>query len=660
MTRTPMWTPSDRRVAKSEIVRFGNFLGKSIVQNVSNGDDLARLSLADPESFWSALWDYAGVLGDKGAAPYLTGSGMIGARFFPDAQLNYAENLLRLGERRDPGATAIVFRGEDKVRLRWSWAELETHVSRLQQALADAGVGPGDRVAGLLPNRPEAIAAMLAAVSLGAVWCSASPDFGARAVLDRFGQIEPKILFATDGYWYAGKRIDIAQKLGSVVQQLPSVTRTVVIDYLGIAQETADSLHNGITYSAFKAAVPARPLRFERLPFDHPLFILFSSGTTGVPKCIVHRAGGVLLQHLKEHALHADIQLGNRLFYFTTLGWMMWNWLVSGLARGATLLLYDGSPFHPGPEVLFDYASDEKMTHFGTSAKYIDSLRKVGLRPSENHDLSNLRTMMSTGSPLVGDCFDYVYGTIKHDLHLASISGGTDIVSCFVTGDPTLPVHRGEIQRAGFGLAVDVWRDDGARAADCEKGELVCTAPFPSMPLGFWGDKDGSRYRSAYFERFPGIWCQGDFAERRETGGFVIHGRSDATLNPGGVRIGTAEIYAEVEKFVGLRDSVVIGQETGDDVRVVLFVTLAKGAELTEALVQDIKSAIRSGSSPRHVPALVLAVDDIPRTKSGKVTELAVRDVVHGRAVKNTDSLGNPEALDCFRDLPALRLASEA
>jgi len=384
--------------------------------------------------------------------------------------------------------------------------------------------------------------------------------------------------------------------------------------------------------------------------------VLFSSGTTGAPKCIVHRAGGVLLQHLKEQALHADIKPGSRLFYFTTLGWMMWNWLVSGIAQGATLLLYDGSPFHPGPSVLFDYATAERMTHFGTSAKYIDSLRKEGFRPGATHDLSALSAMMSTGSPLVSESFDYVYRALKEDIHLASISGGTDIVSCFVLGDPTAPVFRGEIQRPGFGLAVDVWTDNGQPAANGEKGELVCTAPFPSMPLGFWGD-DGTRYRDAYFARFPGVWCQGDFAERRATGGFVIHGRSDATLNPGGVRIGTAEIYAEVEKFAEVADAVVIGQDIGDDVRVVLFVVMAAGQNLAEALIARIKSAIRTGSSPRHVPALVLAVADIPRTKSGKVTELAVRDVVHGRPVKNTDSLANPAALDCFRDLPELGLA---
>ena len=655
MSAPVVWSPGEARIATAEITRFARAVATRTGREIAGSTALARAAADDPEAFWTAIWDEMGVIGDKGTAPFITGAAMIDTRFFPASRLNVAENLLRLGPPRNPNADALVFRGEDKVRMRWSWAELETHVSRLQQALAAAGVGPGDRVAALLPNRPEAVAAMLAAVSLGAVWSSASPDFGARAVLDRFGQIAPKVLFTTDGYWYAGKRIEIADKLVEIVAGLPSVTTTVVIDYLGEAEAVAGTLPGAVSFEAFAAAHAAAPLTFARQPFDHPLYILFSSGTTGAPKCIVHRAGGVLLQHLKEHALHGDIGPGDRLFYFTTLGWMMWNWLVSGLARGATLLLFDGSPFHPGPEVLFDYASDERMTHFGTSAKYIDSLRKAVFAPAPQHDLAPLRAMLSTGSPLVPDSFDYVYAEIKSDLHLASISGGTDIVSCFVTGDPTRPVHRGEIQGPGLGMAVDVWTEDGAPAADGEKGELVCTQPFPSMPLGFWGDDDGARYRSAYFDRFPGVWCQGDFAERRATGGFVIHGRSDATLNPGGVRIGTAEIYAEVEKFAELRDSVVIGQDIGDDVRVVLFVVMAEGRALDETLVTAIKSAIRRGSSPRHVPALILEVDDIPRTKSGKISEIAVRDVVHGRTVKNTDALANPDALNCFRDLSALR-----
>ncbi|WP_306133003.1 acetoacetate--CoA ligase [Roseivivax marinus] len=657
MTDDPIWSPSDQQAAGSEILRFGTYVTEQTGADISDGRDLAEWALSDPSTFWEALWDFFGIVGDKGVKPYVVGDDMISTRFFPGARFNFAENLLRLGGRRDPGSTAIVFRGEDKVQLRWTWEDLETHVSRLQKALAQAGVGPGDRVAGLLPNRPEAVAAMLATASLGGVWCSASPDFGARAVLDRFGQIEPKVVFATDGYWYAGKHFEIGEKLGAICQQLPSVTRTVVVDYLGIAQQTADRLHNGITFTAFESAVAASDLEFHQTCFDHPIYILFSSGTTGVPKCIVHRSGGVLLQHLKEHALHSDLRRGDRLFYYTTLGWMMWNWLVSGLARGAAIFLYDGSPFHPGPEVLFDYASEERITHFGTSAKYIDSLRKAGFQPSAEHDLSPLRSMMSTGSPLLPESFDYVYRTIKNDIHLASISGGTDIVSCFVTGDPTAPVHRGEIQCSGFGLSVDVWTESGVPAIYGEKGELVCTEPFPSMPLGFWGDETGDQYRQTYFERFRGVWCQGDFAERRSTGGYVIHGRSDATLNPGGVRIGTAEIYAEVEKFTQIRDAVVIGHDVGDDVRVVLFVSLIPPASLTEQLVLEIKRAIRTGSSPRHVPSLILSVHDIPRTRSGKISELAVRDVVHGRPVTNMESLENPDALDCFRNVKELQIS---
>jgi acetoacetyl-CoA synthetase len=650
----PIRVPSDLAIARSEVSRFIHFCARRIGRELADTNALADWSVAEPAAFWEAIWDYFGVVGDKGTTVLTGDPGMTEVRFFPEAQLNFAENLLTMGEARDPNMTALVFQAEDKTFRRWTWADLNTHVSRLQQALRDTGVGPGSRVAALLPNCPEAVAAMLAATSLGATWCSASPDFGARAVLDRFGQIAPEVLFSTDGYWYAGKRIEIGQKLGAIVAHLPTLARTVIIDGLGGAQEVADTLHNGITLPAFEASVAAAPLTFARMPFDHPLYILFSSGTTGAPKCIVHRAGGVLLQHVKEHALHADISPGDRLFYFTTLGWMMWNWLVSGLARGATLVLYDGSPFHPEGSVLWDLAQKERVTHFGTSAKYIDTIRKHGLAPVRTHALPQLRTVLSTGSPLLPENFDYVYDSVGRDLHLASISGGTDIVSCFVCGDPTKAVWRGEIQRPGFGMDVQVWTEDGRRAAPGEKGELVCANAFPSIPLGFWGD-DGTRYRDTYFSRFPGVWCQGDFAEQRESGGFVIHGRSDATLNPGGVRIGTAEIYAEVEKFPEVRESVVIGQDIGDDVRVVLFVALAEGDEISEDLSRRIKTAIRIGSSPRHVPALIIAVPDIPRTKSGKVSELAVRDVVHGRPVKNTDALSNPEALDHFHGLAALR-----
>ncbi|WP_281840822.1 acetoacetate--CoA ligase [Sinisalibacter aestuarii] len=648
---TPIWTPSEARLRDSEIMRFNAFVNARAGTALASGAALRDWSVANRADFWSAIWDFFGVIGDKGEAPWITGEGMLGERFFPGASLNFAENLLGLARPADDDIPALVFRGEDKARMSWSWGELVAQVSKMQQALAKAGVGEGDRVAGLLPNRPESVAAMLAVVSLGAVWSSASPDFGTRAVLDRFAQIAPKLLITTDGYWYNGKRIGIAEKLAEVRAGLTSVEQVVVIDYLGEAEAVAATLPGGISWDGFTAGEVVAPLRFTRVPFDHPLYILFSSGTTGAPKCIVHRSGGVLLQHLKEHALHGDLKPGDRLFYFTTLGWMMWNWLMSGLARGATLMLFDGSPFAPGPGVLWDFAAEERFSQFGTSAKYIDTLRKSGFEPKAEHDLSALRTVFSTGSPLLVHGFEFIYDAVKRDVHLASISGGTDIVSCFVGGDPTAPVWAGEIQGGGFGMPVDVWSAPDTPAPPGEKGELVCTAAFPSMPLGFWGDEDGSRYRSAYFELFEGIWCQGDYAERTEHGGYVIHGRSDATLNPGGVRIGTAEIYAEVEKFPELRESVVIGVDSDGDQRVVLFVVMAAGQNLTGALIARIKAAIRAGSSPRHVPAEILEVADIPRTKSGKISELAVKDVVHGRKVKNVGALDNPQALDGF---PAL------
>ncbi len=657
---SPLWSPSADRLRAAEMTRFRRECETRASRDFADTPALHAWSLAEPAAFWEAVWDVFGVVGEKGGekgGETLTEpDAMPGARFFPQASLNFAENLLRPHPGVGGEADALVSICEDTRERRWSWNRLRAEVSRLQQAMSDAGIEPGDRVAGLLPNIPESIAIMLAATSLGAVWCSASPDFGPRGVLDRFGQIEPKLLFAADGYRYAGKRIDLAPKLAEVLPQLPTLRRAIVVPVLDGGLDPATLPGGvGLGLDAFLAPFEPAELRFRRLPFDHPLFILFSSGTTGAPKCIVHRAGGVLLQHLKEHALHTDVKPGDRLFYFTTLGWMMWNWLVSGLARGATLLLFDGSPFHPGPDVLFDYAQREGMTHFGTSAKFIDALNKAGRRPCETHDLGPLRAMMSTGSPLGVEGFRFVYEGIKADLHLASISGGTDIVSCFVLGDPTRPVWSGEIQGPGLGMAVEVWTDEGRPAAVGEKGELVCTRPFPAMPLGFFADETGERYRAAYFDRFPGVWCHGDFAETTEHGGLVIHGRSDATLNPGGVRIGTAEIYAQVETIPEINEALCIGQDHAGDVRVVLFVTLAEGAALTDALRDTIRRAIRTGASPRHVPAVILDVADIPRTKSGKIVELAVRDIVHGRDVRNKEALANPEALALYRDRPELR-----
>jgi len=648
MTETPLWTPSRERVEKSAMTAFMAQAGKRAGRSFAGYRDLHRWSIDQREAFWSLVWDFCGIVGEKGER-LLIDDRMPGARFFPDARLNFAENLLR----KTGSGDAIVFRGEDKVQSRLSWDELHALVSRIRQALEAEGVKQGDRVAAMMPNMPETVAGMLAAASLGAIWSSCSPDFGEQGVLDRFGQIEPVVFFAPDGYWYNGKQNDVTAKVKAVLEKLPTVRRTIMVDYLRTAPKAVTAIPGAVTLDDAIAPFAAKPIEFARLPFSHPLYILFSSGTTGIPKCIVHSAGGTLIQHLKEQQIHSDVRENDRFFYFTTCGWMMWNWLVSGLASGVTLLLYDGSPFHPDGNVLFDYAAAEKMTYFGTSAKFIDAIRKAGIRPIDTHDLSAVRMVASTGSPLSPEGFAYVYDAVKKDVHLASVSGGTDIVSCFVTGIPTEPVWVGEIQGPGLGMAVDVWNDDG-KPVMREKGELVCTRAFPPMPIMFWNDPGEKKYRAAYFERFDDIWCHGDFAEWTEHGGMIIYGRSDATLNPGGVRIGTAEIYNQVEQMPEIVESICIGQDWDSDVRVVLFVRLAADVSLDADLERRIKAKIRAGASPRHVPAKIVAVADIPRTKSGKITELAVRDVVHGRAVKNKEALANPEALDLYRNLPQL------
>jgi len=649
-TRLPLWTPDPRRVAASRMVAFRDAANARHALSLNTYRELHAWSVTHRPEFWDLVWDFTKVVGEKGARVLIDGERMPGARFFPDARLNFAENLLR---RRD-GKAAIVFRGEDKVLRRVTWAELASLVSRLQQALVAHGVQKGDRVAAMLPNLPESVALMLAVTSLGAIFSSCSPDFGERGVLDRFGQIEPKVFVACDGYWYAGKRVEIADKLKTIASSLPTAGKVVIVPYLGEAAAIAKNLPRAVDLEAFLAPFAPKAVAFERLSFDHPIYILYSSGTTGVPKCIVHGAGGILLQHLKEHQLHCDVRPGERLFYFTTLGWMMWNWLVTGLASEATLCLYDGSPFAPDAGVLFRYAEGEKINVFGTSAKFIDAVKKSGLVPKQEFDLSAMRMITSTGSPLAPESFDFVYQSIKPDVHLASISGGTDLAACFVLGEPTSPVWKGEIQAPALGMAVDVWSEAGAHV-EGERGELVCTKAFPSMPVKFWNDPDGKKYRVAYFERFPGVWCHGDFAEWTKHGGMIIHGRSDATLNPGGVRIGTAEIYAQVEQIPEIAEAIAIGQEWERDVRIVLFVRLQDGAVLDDALIERVKKQIRAGASPRHIPAKIIAVADIPRTRSGKITELAVRDVVHGRPVKNTEALANPEALELYRDLPTLR-----
>jgi len=651
MSAEPLWSPDAARIAAHRLTKFMQSVNASRGTALKTYADVHEFSVREPANFWSDVWDFCGVRAEtRGQRVLVDGDKLPGAQFFPDAKLNLTQNLLR----RNDDTPAMVFRGEDKVRYQVSWRELGDTVSRLHQAFRDFGITAGDRVCAVMPNMPETIMAFAGANSLGAVWSSCSPDFGERGILDRFGQIEPSILIVCDGYYYNGKTFDIADKIAQVVKGLPTLKKVIVVNYTGNAPATAAKLPHAVTFDDFIEPYSPAPIDYKMLPFDHPLYILFSSGTTGVPKCIVHGTGGVLLKHLCEHQLHGGINPGDRVFYFTTCGWMMWNWLASALASEATLMLYDGSPFAPSETVLFDYADEERFALFGTSAKFIDAVKKTGWRPMDTHSLETVHTIMSTGSTLVPESFDFVYEAIKQDVHLASMSGGTDLCGCLVGINPFGSVWSGEIQVAGLGHDIQVF-DDAGNPMKQGKGELVNTNSFPSMPLGFLNDDTGQRYHNAYYARFDNVWCQGDFAEWSENGGMIIHGRSDATLNPGGVRIGTAEIYAQVEQIPEVIEGLAIGQDWDNDVRVVLFVRLADGVALNEALEKKIRMQVRTGASPRHVPEKIIAVADIPRTKSGKITELAVRDVVHGRPVKNVEALANAEALDLFKNLPTLQ-----
>ena len=640
-----VWTPSQDQILNSNLKKFTEFVEENTGKHFKSYDELHHFSISNPE-FWRFIIEFCKVEGEWNG-PIYEGENIFSAQWFPQSKLNFAENMLK--NRSDD--EALIFRCEDRISETLSFAELYNQVSKTAQHLKELGVTKGDRVAGFLPNFAGSIVAMLATASVGAIWSSCSPDFGEQGVIDRFGQIEPKVLFCVDGYFYNGKTHNCLDKIKSFTARLPSLKQVVIFDYASLNNII---INNSISYQEIVENYEASEIGFERVGFDHPLYIMYSSGTTGVPKCIVHGHGGTLVQHLKEHQLQTNISSGDRVFYFTTCSWMMWNWLVSALGTGATIMLYDGSPTYPDNTVLWQFADEEEFSHFGTSAKYIETLMKDDVNPSAIFKLSNLKVICSTGSPLSAECYDYIYNNVGY-VHLASISGGTDIVSCFVLGVPNIPVRRGEIQGAGLGMAVEIW-DDSGRVNRGERGELVCTKPFPSRPVKFWNDIDGRKYHAAYFDRFEGVWAHGDFAEQTPDGGYIIYGRSDATLNPGGVRIGTAEIYRQVDRVKEVLESIVIGQIWESDTRIVLFVKLREGINLTETLADTIKKLIKNNCTSRHVPSKILQVEDIPRTKSGKIVEIPVRDIVHGREVKNKEALANPEALDYFKDRPELAL----
>lgn len=647
---TPIWTPSPSRIGQANMTRFLDYVKKNYEPGAIDYPSLYGWSTRHPESFWPAVWEFCGIRASRLWDSVLEdGDKMPGTRWFTGSMLNFAENLLR---RRDD-KQALVFWGEDKKKTTLSYAELWDRVAGLAYAMRDSGVTIGDRVAAFMPNMPETVIAMLATTSIGAIWSSCSPDFGINGVLDRFGQIKPKILFTADGYFYKGKAIDSLRRLEGILGELPDLQRVIVVPYVERHPDIS-AIEKSVLYADFARRDNLLEIDFEQCPFDHPIYILYSSGTTGKPKCIVHGAGGTLIQHLKELVLHTDLKPDDRVFYFTTCGWMMWNWLVSSLAVGATVLLYDGSPFDPSPAVLLDFAEQERITVFGTSAKYLSTIEKAQIKPRKTHALANLRAILSTGSPLSPESFDYVYRDIKADIQLSSISGGTDLISCFALGNPILPVFRGELQCRGLGMAVEVF-DERGKPVRGVKGELVCTAPFPSMPVFFWEDPEGKKYRAAYFETHPDVWVHGDYAELTEHEGMIIYGRSDTALNPAGVRIGTAEIYRQVEKLPEVLESIAVDQEWKNDKRIILFVKLRENIILGDELITKIKATIRENTTPRHVPAKVIQVYDIPCTLNSKIVEIAVRNVIHGRHIDNVEALSNLEALEFFRDLPELK-----
>ncbi len=645
-----LWTPSEERVKRTNMYRFMTVINEKYGKQFVTYPELYQWSVENIADFWATMWDFAGIRASEPYRQVIDDVGkMPGAAWFSGAKLNFAENLLRYRDDR----IALIFKGEDAEPRRMTYSQLYDEVARVAKSLKSLGVTSGDRVVGFMPNMPESIIAMLAATSMGAAWSSCSPDFGIKGVLDRFGQIRPKVLFTANGYAFKGKKLDSLERIANILKEIPSVEKVVVVPYTDAAPNIS-SVPNAVLYNDFKSSESGLKIEFEQLPFNHPLYIMYSSGTTGLPKCMVQSAGGILIHHLKELMLHTDLKREDTIFYFTTCGWMMWNWLTSSLAVGATLVLFDGNPFHPQAGALWKMAQDEKITVFGTSAGYLAALQGAGVKPGKEYDLTPLRTILSTGSPLSIEGFEFVYEEIKKDLQLASISGGTDLNGCFALGNPMGPVYAGELQCRGLAMKVEAF-DDKGKAIVGQQGELVCSAPFPSMPIYFWDDSDGRKYHSAYFDVYPNIWRHGDYIEVNERGGVTIYGRSDATLNPGGVRIGTAEIYRQVEQIEEIEDSLVIGQNWKNDVRVILFIRLSPGYGLTEELKKKIRDTIRANASPRHVPAKILEVPDVPYTLNMKKVELAVKKVIEGKPVLNKDALRNPESLDFYANLKELQ-----